>query len=95
MDIISNDCYQGNMQLRVKVVPNASHSEWIGWEDDPIVGRVARIRVAAPPVDGKANAALTKFLAKYLGVPKSKIRLIKGEVSRIKTFEVPDGAMEI
>ena len=79
------------MKLVVRIVPNASRSEICGWEEDPRAGRVLRVRVAAPPVEGKANAALREFLAKSLGVPKSAIVLEKGETSRLKTFTVPDG----
>lgn len=81
------------MKLVVRAVPNAKKSEWIGWEKDPRAGRVARVRIAAPPVEGKANEALRKFLARHLGVPKSKVTLEKGDSSRLKTFEVPDGSV--
>jgi uncharacterized protein (TIGR00251 family) len=79
------------MKLVVRAVPNASRSEISGWEDDPRAGRVLRVRVAAPPVEGKANAELRAFLAKALGLPKSQVTLEKGDSSRFKTFTVPDG----
>jgi uncharacterized protein (TIGR00251 family) len=79
------------MKLVVRAVPNASRSEIAGWEDDPRAGRVLRVRVAAPPVEGKANAELRAFLAKALGLPKSQVTLEKGDSSRFKTFTVPDG----
>lgn len=79
------------MILRVRATPNASKSEIIGWEDDPQAGRVLRVRVAAPPVEGKANEALREFLAKSLKLTKSKITLQKGNSSRYKSFEIPDG----
>ncbi|MBK1828917.1 DUF167 domain-containing protein [Haloferula rosea] len=79
------------MQIRVKAVPNAKRSEVVGWEEDPRSGRVLRVRIAAPPVEGKANKALCAFLATWLGTSKSQVRLLKGEGARIKTFEVPDG----
>jgi uncharacterized protein (TIGR00251 family) len=81
------------MKLVVRAVPNAKRSEWIGWEEDPRAGRVARVRIAAPPVDGKANEALRSFLAKHLGVPKSQVILEKGGSSRLKTFTVPEGCL--
>ena len=80
------------MQIRVLAVPNSKTSEVVGWEDDPRAGKVLRVKIAAPPVDGKANAALRDFLAKHFGVPKSQVTLEKGDASRIKTFVVPDGA---
>jgi uncharacterized protein (TIGR00251 family) len=81
------------MQLHVLAVPNARTSEVVGWEDDPRAGRVLRVKIAAPPVDGKANAALRDFLAERFGLPKSKVCLEKGDTSRIKKFTVPDGSV--
>lgn len=79
------------MKLRVRATPNARRSEVIGWEDDAQAGRILRVRVAAAPVDGKANAELRDFLAKTLGLTKSKVLLEKGGSSRFKSFEIPDG----
>lgn len=45
------------MKLALKVIPNAKKSEAAGWEDDPRAGRVLKLRIAAPPVEGKANRA--------------------------------------
>jgi uncharacterized protein (TIGR00251 family) len=78
-------------KLHVRATPNARTSEIVGWEDEPLVGRVLHVRIAAPPVDGKANAALRGFLATSLGLPKSKVILEKGGSSRYKTFAIPDG----
>jgi uncharacterized protein YggU (UPF0235/DUF167 family) len=80
------------MKLHVRAIPNASASSIVGWEDDPRAGRVLRIRVAAPPAEGKANAALREFLAATLKLPKSAVTLDKGGTSRLKTFIVPDSA---
>ena len=79
------------MILRIRATPNARNSSVIGWEDDPVVGRVLRVRVGAPPTEGKANEELRAFLAKKLGVPKSSVVLDKGSSSRIKSFQIPDG----
>ena len=81
------------VKLRVKATPNAKTTELIGWEDDPRVGKVLRVRIAAAPVEGKANAELVRFLAGWLGVPRAEVRLEKGGSSRIKCFEVPDGVL--
>ncbi len=81
------------MLIRVRAVPNARRSEVIGWEDDPRVGRVLRVKVAAPPVEGKANEALRSFLAAELKLAKTKVLLEKGDSSRHKTFSVPDDCM--
>lgn len=74
------------MTLTIRIVPNAKRSQIIGWEDGEL-----KIKIAAPAVDGKANAALITFLAKELDVGKSKIAILKGETSRRKIVEVPDG----
>jgi hypothetical protein len=79
------------VKLRVRATPNARRSEVTGWEDDAQVGKILRVRVAAPPVEGKANEELRDFLAKSLGLPKSKVLLEKGGSSRFKSFEIPDG----
>lgn len=81
------------MKIRVRATPNARQSEIIGWENDPMAGRILRVRIAAAPVDGQANAALRDFLAKSLGLSKSKVVLEKGGSSRFKTFEIPDGTV--
>ena len=52
-----------------------------------------QVRVTAPPVDGEANAALEKLVAKKLGIAKSKVEVVKGETSREKLLEI-DGLGE-
>jgi len=47
-----------------------------------------KLKIAAPPVDNKANAHLLTWLAAQLGVPKSAVRLVRGETSRQKTVAV-------
>ena len=79
------------MKLHVRATPNARRSEIAGWEEDAQLGRVLRVRIAAAPVEGKANAALREFLAKSLGLSKSVVTLDKGGSSRHKTFRIPDG----
>ncbi len=68
--------------LSVRVTPRASRDEIL--RDGPEL----KIRVTAPPEDGKANAAVTKLLAKALGLPKSRLTLIRGETSRDKSFRI-------
>jgi len=79
------------MRLRVRATPNARCNAVIGWEDLPQAGRVLRVRVAAPPVAGQANAALRDFLAATLGLAKSQVVLAKGSTARFKSFDIPDG----
>jgi len=74
--------------LKCKVTPKAQKSEILGWlSDDQGVSRL-RIKLAAPPVDGKANQELLKFLSKKLEVPRSRLKLVAGEKSRLKSVEI-------
>ena len=68
------------IQIRVKVIPRAKKNEISGVMDDGSL----KVRLAAPPVDGRANRALIKLLAETLGVPASHILIISGERGRIK-----------
>ncbi|MGD0017539.1 MAG: DUF167 family protein [Verrucomicrobiia bacterium] len=65
--------------LNIRVVPRASKTEVQG-----VLGDALKIRLQAPPVDGKANAALVKFLADKLGIAKSNVTLLSGETGRVK-----------
>jgi uncharacterized protein (TIGR00251 family) len=69
--------------LLVQVQPRASRTEVVGRHGDAI-----KIRVAAPPVDGAANAELVRFLARRLGVPRGQVRLAAGTAGRRKRFEI-------
>lgn len=71
-------------RLTVRVIPNASRSEIVGYRDGAWV-----IRLAAPPVEGKANAALIRFLADTLGLAPSEIDIVKGFSSKTKILDVP------
>jgi len=82
------------MRLFVHLIPQASHTKIEGWETDAAGKKRLRVKVTAVPEDGKANAALIKLLSKTLGIPKSKIVLIRGTTSRLKEFEI-EGEVEI
>lgn len=77
----------------MRAVPNARTSEILGWDEDALAGRVLKIRISAPAVDGKANGALRDFIARSLGLSKSEVVLEKGAQSRIKMFTIPDGTV--
>lgn len=78
------------LRIRVRLQPRAARNELAGWRDDPATGERVRIaRVTAPPVDGRANAALISLLADEYGVPKSKVRILRGESARDKLVELP------
>lgn len=71
------------MRLAVSVAPNAKRTAAEGLHDGAL-----RIRLAAPPVDGKANEALQRWLADELGLPRRAIRLVRGESSRRKLLDI-------
>jgi uncharacterized protein (TIGR00251 family) len=75
-------------QLVVRVTPNARRSEILGWGADEKGRPVLLIKLAAPPVDGKANTELIRFMADCLGCAKGKVQLVRGEGSRQKVLEV-------
>ena len=75
--------------IRVKVLPRSSKTEIAGKADG-----VYRIKLTAPPVDGKANKALINFLAKKTGLPKKNFKIISGEHSRNKTISIHEVTSE-
>nr|MBF0664841.1 DUF167 domain-containing protein [Brevundimonas sp.] len=71
-------------RLPVRLTPGAASDRIDGWDVDAEGRPVLRVRVRARPVEGKANAALIKLLAKTLGVSKSAVTLDRGGQSRTK-----------
>lgn len=74
--------------IDISVSPNAKKTEIVGWHDGAL-----RLRLAAPPVDGAANDALRKWLATQLGVPQSRVELLRGASGRRKQWSV-DATMD-
>jgi uncharacterized protein len=70
-------------RLKVRVTPNARKNAVVSWTDDEL-----RLKVKAPAIDGKANAALIEYLSELTGAPRSKIQLKAGEKARIKNIEI-------
>lgn len=66
--------------LTFKITPNSSKNEFLKCGDG------IKIKITAPPVDGKANKFLTEFLSKTFKVPKTSIKLVRGETSKEKTI---------
>jgi len=81
---------EGRVTLTLHVQPGASRTEVAGVHGDAL-----KIRLAAPPVDGKANAALIAFIAQRLALPKSAVTLKSGQTSRRKRLEVPGAPPDI
>jgi uncharacterized protein (TIGR00251 family) len=69
--------------LAVHVQPGAKTTGVAG-----LHGEDLKIRIAAPPVEGRANAALEEFIARALGIPKRCVSVVKGGASRRKTVQV-------
>lgn len=80
------------MQLFLKVTPNARRSQITGWGEDERGRPVLLARLAAPPVDGKANRELIELLSDALGCAKSQVILVHGEGARQKVVQIPDSA---
>lgn len=80
-------------QLVVRVTPNAKRSEFAGWTADEKGRPVLLIKLQAPPVDGKANTELIRFLSKALGCAKNDIVLLRGDTNRQKSLELPATAL--
>lgn len=74
--------------LAVKLTPGASADRIDGWDVDPEGRPVLKIRVRARPVEGEANEALIRFLAKSLGLSRSRVSLMRGGQSRLKRIAV-------
>ncbi|MBS1145483.1 MAG: YggU family protein [Proteobacteria bacterium] len=73
----------GRITLTLHIQPGAKKTEFAGLHGDAL-----KIRLAAPPVDGKANEALVRFVAETLKLPKSAVTLKSGQTSRRKVIEV-------
>ena len=73
----------GALVLALHVQPGAARTEVAGTHGDAL-----KIRLAAPPVDGKANAELLRFLADAFAVPLRQVTLVRGETARRKTVRI-------
>lgn len=73
----------GALTFSVKIVPRASKNQIVGKEGDAV-----KIRLNAPPVEGKANEALVRFLAETFGVSRAQIEIVAGHASRHKVVRV-------
>ena len=74
---------EGSVALRVRVQPRASRTELSGEHDGAL-----KLKVKAPPVDGKANEECRRFLAKLLDVSAGSVEIIAGASSRDKVIRI-------
>ena len=71
------------MRIYIKAIPRASKNEVVKISDGEY-----KVKLTAPPVNGKANDMLIKILAKYFNVPKSSLQIIGGKTARTKIVDV-------
>ena len=70
-------------RIAIRLQPRAGRNKIVGVRDGAVV-----VRVAAAPVDGRANDALCRLIAKRAGVPRSQVAIVRGERARDKLVEV-------
>ena len=88
MGSLSKSHYQwqeGTLLLHCLLQPRASKDEIVGIHDNRL-----KIRITAPPVDGKANQHLIGLASKWFGTPKGKVSIVRGETGRQKTLLIKD-----
>lgn len=69
--------------LPVKAVPNAPRCEVVGWHGDAL-----KIKIDAPPVEGRANEALCAFVAAAVGLRRNAVTVERGDTSRLKFLRI-------
>lgn len=81
---------EGNKtNIRVKVLPRSSRNQIIGQENGTF-----KVKLTAPPVEGKANKALSDLLAKRLGLEKGDVEIVSGKRSRLKSVRIKGLSIE-
>ena len=74
---------ENSCTVNVKVIPNAPRNEVVGW-----LGDALKVKIHAPPVDGRANEALCEFLSVALGLPARAVSVLRGGSSRQKVISI-------
>ncbi|BBL69421.1 DUF167 family protein [Methylogaea oryzae] len=77
------ECRDDEVTLALRIQPKASRDQFAGIQGDRL-----KVRITAPPVDGKANEHLLAFLAKTFRVAKSQVQLLSGETGREKRVRI-------
>lgn len=75
--------------LAIKAIPNAPRNEVVGW-----LGDALKVKVHAPPVEGRATEALCAFLASELALPRHAITVLRGDTSRQKVLRIDGLSIE-
>jgi uncharacterized protein YggU (UPF0235/DUF167 family) len=76
------------MRLTVRLTPRGGRDAIEGWVRDAAGRPALKARVAAPPAEGAANAALVRLVAKALGAPAGAVRVVAGHTGRLKQLEI-------
>lgn len=76
-------CLPGALRIAVRVQPRSGRSRVVGPH-----GPALKVQVAAPPVEGAANAAVVELIAGWLGVPRRAVAIVQGQTGRDKVLEV-------
>ena len=74
---------ENGVELHINVLPRSSRNAVVGFQDNCL-----KIKISKPPVDGQANAACCRLLAKLFNMPASKVTVVRGHSSRIKTVRL-------
>ncbi len=77
------------MKISAYLKPNSRHREEVVVDSDGMY----IIYTKAPAIEGRANVAAIKLLAKYFGVPQSRVKLVRGAMSKYKTFDIDNAAL--
>lgn len=72
-------------RINLRVIPRARVNKI-----DSDANGTYRVHITAVPVDGAANVAVIRAIAEFFGVPKSMVKIVRGETSRNKIVEIPD-----
>lgn len=81
------------MLLKIRLQPGAKKATLASWRGvAPTADGTLKISVTAPALDGRANNALIGFLSEHYNVPKSRVRIVRGEKSRNKVVEIIYGS---
>ena len=75
-------------RLAVRLTPRGGRDAVDGWTTDADGRPLLKVRVSCPPVDGEANAALIRVIAKALKLAPSAVRIASGETARVKMLEI-------
>jgi uncharacterized protein (TIGR00251 family) len=75
-------------RLAVRLTPRGGRDAVDGWAADADGRPLLKVRVSCPPVDGEANAALIKLIAKTLALPRSSVSIASGDTARVKILEI-------